>query len=1221
MTPSHKFSLVPLALAVTLAFPAAAPAFTYIDVNGVDGSVWARLAVADQADNLRYNLSEGSTLRSLTDLELQVIRNAVLRWSDILGPVATVPEIVIVPDSEVIQNAAAVSAVVSGTDVTRLQACVLGTVGCESGIYSAQDGTQIYFWVMPDLLTASLGDLNPLSHAGIGFPMTGVAFHEVAHALGLATYAVSSGDGQWTLASGMTTRFAKGLADVYETSLAEADHIEILDISKVGSTSSDSGSGKVFYVLTQADTLRSRRASGVKFTGVNVSEVIGDGTAIYFAETNLIDPTTNDLVEASETNSVTGGVPVNGYEENRGLELSHLELQNSLLSHQAWRNWQVPMEAELALFQDLGYTFDRKRFFGTSIYASSTETTITQAFTARENYAWTDAPSTQESAVGVHVYGSGNTVTIAADQLADGAESFGVRVDGLRNAVTLAGGFKVTADGTNGTGIAFTYGREHTLTLESGSTVSASGTGGKALVFDFGDNCVGNGVEYRGSYIRATMNEDTGVWTNTGDAGVLTAFTAELMTAVNIAGTVSAPQGQAVYISPNAHVKTISLLEGAAVTGDIVSEWNALSTIETTDSAKTLVAQVNLGTGYDVQARITLSGDTIPDLTTNLVFGSSSLSYDGNITGANGIRLTFKEGSSTTYSGTAAVLGVVLENGATVKGPGTYILTAAPDSDSDARARVSDAKFRQGMFVNYGTLWSSGATGNVTIQGDYVQAAGSALVVGLRSTGVINPLKVTGDAMTSNDSDTETETESGSEASAATLLAASSAETLTLQFLPEESYFKSGTVMTASEASGVVVQDSDTGISTDVFTSQSFITDTTLLDSISVTLDFAPASDGSTLTTTRIENAYTKALAEGNPSASGTEQSLAAILDANAETVTSANAQALVAAIDFTPDTETIAGMIGDLRGDAHLSAVRAQFAVERLVDRTLARTPANEAVTGRHIWAQPFGGRLADNTAGAHSRTKAAGVAGGVTVTEPGQEIGWQVAAAYFSESNNLHAKTRGEGLWLGASLANAFAGGEKWWFDLSGRIGLANVKTERLQTVLGSSQEVEGTRISATLAGRIGPRLELADVLSVRPAVGLTGTVLRTPSKTEDKVGGLAIDDAWYRSLRAQIGVSAETAPISSAVTGFSWKWTANAGYERELLQDAGEFTAGIAGMTGSFSQRVDWNDRNRWLIGGGLELANEKGFTAALRLEGEMTHGDGAAVTGGAELRWRF
>ncbi|MDO5532888.1 autotransporter outer membrane beta-barrel domain-containing protein, partial [Sutterella sp.] len=282
----------------------------------------------------------------------------------------------------------------------------------------------------------------------------------------------------------------------------------------------------------------------------------------------------------------------------------------------------------------------------------------------------------------------------------------------------------------------------------------------------------------------------------------------------------------------------------------------------------------------------------------------------------------------------------------------------------------------------------------------------------------------------------------------------------------------------------------------------------------------------------------------------------------------------------------------------------------------------ADAAVSGRHIWAQPFGGRLADNTAGAHSRTKAAGLAGGVTVTEPGQELGLHVAAAYFSESNNLHAKTRGQGLWLGASAAKAIDAEGTWWFDLTGRIGFANVETERSQAVIGSTQEVSGTRWSATVGAKVGPRFSVAeDLVKLRPAVGLTGTVLRTPSKTEGNLGGLAIEDAWYRSVRASVGVAAETAPIASAVTGYSWKWTANAGYERELSQDAGGFKAGLAGMSGSYTQRVDWNDRNRWLIGGGLELANEKGFTAAVRLEGELTHGDGAAVTGGAELRWRF
>ena len=1181
-----------VAALIATAFAQSAGAVIDVPVYDQNGNIYANLKVLEVGEDhlIPDAFGEVSHLRAMNEYDYKGLVLGFDYMTDLLGPAVYAPTIYVTLDATQNDNAAASSYAQLEENNGVVKSVGTALFGSVTGLADHGDTPHTFILLnLPSTDTAwRYQQIDILPRMGLSADLPGTVLHELVHAYGLITGVLGNEEEgyQFHPVNDYFTPYTAHLYDAFDQQAIADQKLHVIKPDENGNFNNvESG-----RVTDQFNVLYRDANSGVRFKGDNVTEVIGEETVIYNSDTTIVDED-GKLVTGTIINSVKGGIPINGFEyisypEYVSIDFNHIELQNSLMSHQNYRNWQTLMEAEMALLQDIGYEFDRKRYFGKSIYASNTTETITQAFSQRQNNQWlVGEPSTQSWAIGTHVYGSLNKVTVAADQLADGLASIGVRVDGVKNNIVIDKNVKITANGTRGLGIAFAYGRNHTLTVGSGAQIEANGLGGTALSFDFGSNEMADYSEYRGSYMRFMRYKDE--WLSLKPE--IDAINSAMMDSVVVEGSVSATGlgGRAIYIAPNALVSKIELTDSAVVKGDIVSDWNAQAVVVNKESGSYYITSHKL---YPtVGALIPIKDNEAIDLTTELVLGN--ITFEGNIIGADGIRLTVGKNDQTIsvansgvtkLTGLVRVLGVNVNAGATLTGGATYVLT--PMKGGNTQAIVGEnTDFEQQTFVNKGKLISSPATGTTYIDGNYTQSKGATLTVGIDGEGNLFGLGVAG-----------TVTFDG--------------ESVNIGLVPS-GYFKSGVTVATKDAHGSPI------IGQNVATpSASYKFDSSVqYDELSKSLNFKLEND--TLTVTRQANAYSRVLATTQMPA--WQREIVSILDTNANTVTDRDAQNLIADLDFSSGND-IAGKVSGLGGDAHIMAVRSHFSLERLLDRTLSFATQNPAPEGKFVWVQPFGGKVSEHFDEGTNNADIAGLAGGVTIPTATGLIGWQALAAYMKTDDTTGGQTQSEGLWISGLIKDYPYNNGSWFVEGSARLGVANTETERRG--MAQTLKTDGIALSLSGSAKVGADIDL-NAFELSPFAGFAFTTLRMPSDTESGTGALDVDSGWYTSVRGQLGVKASTDYLTSQVAGYAWKWDVYAMYEREFTGDAGSFTTGLKGMNGTFTREVTFNDQNRYLVGVSLGLFNETGFAASLRLDSEMTHGQGSAVTGSAQLRWKF
>lgn len=1025
--------------------------------------------------------------------------------------------------------------------------------------------------------------------------LSSVILHEVMHAIGMTANMNERESGEWQFVEDVPlTKWEAGLRDATGKPAAPGMTVRPLDYE--GETSESD-------FLT--DGLRSE--SGVYFTGSHVEEVL-DGALIAFPDGGAgVDP--------------VPGLPVNGWDvtawdENLApvsgeAELSHIELQNSLMSHQSWRNWNTPMEAELAMLQDLGYQLDRKAWFGHSIYASGQEGNLRgvvndEPYYAR-NAAGTDwlwgAPSETPWGVGLHIYGSYNDVTQTADLLTVGDYALGIRMDGTGNVVRIAPGAAVRSDGVEGYGLLVSYGKNHRVVQQG--TVTALGAGGVAARFDFGSNMLGDdNSQRRGSYIfTLPVQEEDGEWATGITSAAHIGLDGALVERYDLTGTLAGRKA-AIWIGSTALVREVNVMQGALISGDIVSQWDPTSQYvlyrrpgEEAPSETAASAVTSLTFGYAADAAGERRGGEAD--------AGFSLSWRGDIHngdgGAAAIRMTVA-GGTLEYAGEAKLFSVDVAEGATLRGSGVFELkklTAEPETLSDeASDDEEDLIVGSGCFTNSGAVAPGIGIGVMTIKGDYAQTGTGRLLMEFSASGETDRLVIDGSA----------EFASGS----------------TLELAPAAGFYSSREDVTVDLKSLVEV-DGEAALPEDVKTVAAS------LDGISPTLSMTGgvSGDGTSFTATfsREAGVYSSYAASGKAAA------VARAFDQHAGQAES-GMQHLVAALDFSsPDGSSLHSAYAALAPDVYARAGEAAVAAQRLVTQVLRfgdgslADSASAAPDGRRFFVAPLGGYRHDSSAPYRSAYGGVLAAAEALSAFDSGSLAAGVHAAYLHRKDVFtgKAKSRAEADSLFVGLHGRFDFKRvpgAYAFGLV-QASVENADMDRVVAFAGYSDRADADWTawggSAVFGG--GWDLPLSEALTLGPAAWLDWSFSRRPSVTESSENGAAlhVESELYQSLRASLGLR-----VGWRLPTDAWRTTlsASAEWHHECLERTREAVASFAPWRDArFSGESGKLGRDSGSAAVRLKAASPEGGVRLSAVLGGDFGGGVKGVWGGAEARWLF
>ena len=758
---------------------------------------------------------------------------------------------------------------------------------------------------------------------------------------------------------------------------------------------------------------------------------------------------------------------------------------------------------------------------------------------------------------------------------------------------TLNIAHNITASGTNGIGLQVTSGNIYNINLQSGAAIEASGDGGIAV--RFGNNASGNVAEM------SIQNDDT----------LNTEYIPVVVNNFNIQGSLVG-KSAAISIDSDATVRNINILSGASIEGNIISEHEAHTNL-------------TFGGKYSKEEIAAYKNDSAnnnyePD-------DNFNMSYTYNITGSN-INMHIA-GGTLEYNGTANVYNVTINEGATLKGAGTYILgeQAVAQNSNDGTTP------NRGTFINNGTFDLGEGISTISIKGNYLQTGGNLFV----------------DFNTNNESDKLNITEGS-----ATL---NGKITLT----PQVDYYYNGQKITIS------VIDVENGYN---ITNQASAEPNNISPVLNFEVNESESKNASTNTETkyvinveRVEQGYQNVATDDISSGIGSAIDIDSQKKKDDEQyVLTIDKEKLLTSLDFpltTTNTDAekkkvINTNIKKLNPNVVSSNAQAVLTTHTTLNNLVSVTSSvnagsmsmNTPVALKrgglgpnrveppkyNSWRNiviPFAGYTDQHNGSSGYTNHNSGVIGAMECTFANGLTHGYHAAINHQSTEESGSTIKGEGIYLGTHASYAPVEWNGWSVFGSARFGVEQMRSHRRVYISDSLAPYIGTadgdwtgysgsfNIGAALtkehgAVKSGPFAALDYSFAHRPSVHEDGGAVRTN-----------LESATYDSLRTQLGYRLVTNPKPlDSYDSTQWQAHASVAWNHELLSDNGRTSYQLVEFPGAtIEDNVETYGRDSMSIAAGVIFKTPKRLDVGLTLGNDIYRHGGSSIYGKMNFEWKF